>query len=140
METPTAYLSFDFENNSSEKLQFVDQSTNSSVPFIVQYESSQPTLPPVQWDDVTADKINYSNMLIILVSPTAATAENVAREISSARSQNIPIFGVYIAGATTTTDLPKWLERSRVVNLDWNAIGTKIEQMMKEGKNELLST
>lgn len=140
METPTVYLSFDFENNSSEKSQFVDQSANSSVPFIVQYESSEPTLPPVQWDDVTADRINYSNMLIILVSPTTAAAKNVAREISSARSQNIPIFGVYIAGANNTTDLPKWLERNRVVNLDWTSIAAKVEQMMKEGKNELLQT
>lgn len=138
METPKVYLSFDYVNNNGEKQQFVAQSKNSSVEFIVEYESAEPTLPPVQWDNVTADRINYSNMLIVLVGKKTAQAAHVAREIASADSQNIPIFGVYVEGTGPSTDLPKGLVRSRVVSLDWNAIGAMVEKAMKEGKNELL--
>jgi hypothetical protein len=138
METPKVYLSFDYQNNEKEKERFVEQSENSSVEFIVEYESSEPTLPPVQWDNVTADKINYSNMLIVLVGKKTAEAAHVVREIALADSQNIPIFGVYVDGTGPSTDLPKGLIGERVVDFDWNAIAAMVEKAMKEGKNQLL--
>lgn len=138
METPKVYLSFDYENNSKEKQEFEEQSTSSPVEFIVEYESSKPTLPPVQWDDVTADRINYSNMLIVLVGKKTAQAAHVAKEIASADSQNIPIFGVYVEGTGPGTDLPKGLSPGRVVNFDWTQIANMVEKAMKEGKNQLL--
>ena len=138
METPKAYLSFDFENDSSEKSQFVDGSKKSKIPFIVEYESMEPTLPPIQWSDVTGDKITNVNMLIVLVGKKTAQATGVVKEIRLAAGHNIPVFGVYLKGADPKTELPDGLPPNRVVSLDWGAIEAKIEQVMKEGKNQLL--
>ncbi|HSH67816.1 MAG TPA: TIR domain-containing protein [Bacteroidia bacterium] len=138
METPKAYLSFDYEHNSKEKKQFVEQSKTCREPFIIEYESSEPTLPTVQWDNVVSDKINYSNMLIVLVGKKTGSTASVAREIAEANSLNIPVFGIYIEGTDTETELPHGLERSRTIQQDWNKIADKIQEVMKEGKNELL--
>jgi hypothetical protein len=91
-------------------------------------------------DNVTSDKINYSNILIVLVGQKTAQAAHVAKEISAANSQNIPIVGVYVGGADHTTELPRGLQRSRTVELEWEEISDRVEQAMKEGKNELLWT
>lgn len=138
METPKVYLSFDYNNDSSQKQQFEDQSGNSSAEFDIEYESAPPTLPPIQWENVTSDKVNYSNMLIVLVGKKTAQATHVVKEIGFADSQNIPIFGVYVDGTGPTTELPKGLVRNRVVDFDWNAIAAMVEKAMKEGKNQLL--
>lgn len=138
METPKVYLSFDYDNNSSQKQQFAAQSGNSSVEFDIEYESAPPTLPPIQWENVTADKVNYSNILIVLVGKKTFEAKHVIKEIGFADSQNIPIFGVYVDGTGTSTELPNGLVRNRVVNFDWDAISAMVEKAMKEGKNQLL--
>jgi hypothetical protein len=139
METPKAFVSFDYENDGNEKSRFANESTNSSIQFTIEYFSSKPTYPQPQWDDITADQINSCNMLIVLVGNNTSTNKGVIKEIASADSQNIPIFGVYVSGAGPSTALPPRLQRSRTLNWDWSAISAMIEQVMKEGKNALLS-
>lgn len=138
METPKAYLCFDYEHDSSEKSQFVIDSKNSRIPFRIDYESMEPTLPPVQWSDVTRDKITNVNMMIVLIGKKTAAAKWIVKEIRLSGGCNIPVFGVYLKSADPTTELPEELAENRVVALDWNDIAAKIEQVMKEGKNELL--
>lgn len=138
MEKPKVYLSFDYENNQKGKEQFVEESTNSNVEFIVEHESREPNLPPNQWENVVSDQINYVNMVIILVGKETAQTSHIAKEISAAVSQNIPIFGIYVEGCGPGTALPRGLASNRVIDFDWNAISNMIEKAMKEGKNELL--
>ncbi len=138
MDTPKAFVSFDFENDGSEESRFANESASSSIKFIIEYYSSKPTYPQPQWDDITADKINSCNMLIVLVGAATSTNTGVIKEIASANSQSIPIFGVYVNGAGSGTPLPKGLQSSRTLNWDWNAVSTMIEKVMKEGKNALL--
>lgn len=138
METPKVYLCFDYENDSNEKSQFVAESKNSDIPFTVLYESMEPTLPPIQWSDVTGDKITNVNILIVLVGKKTAALPSVPKEIQLSKGHDIPVFGVYLKSAGQTAELPAGLEKNRVVTLDWKAIAAKIEQAMKEGKNELL--
>jgi hypothetical protein len=139
METPKAFVSFDYENDSNEKSRFTNESGSSSIEFKIEYFSSKPKYPQPQHDDITADQINACNMLIVLVGANTSTNTGVIKEIASADSQNIPIFGVYASGAGSGTPLPKGLQSSRTLSWDWTAISTMIEKVMKEGKNALLS-
>lgn len=77
-------------------------------------------------------------MLIVLVSKSATQQKWVPKEVNAAISQNVPVFGVYVGGADSTTVLPLGLDRGRVVNLSGSDIADQITKVMKEGKNELL--
>lgn len=136
MADPRAFISFDFDNNSSEKILFGGQAKNSRTPFAIQDWSSKSSLPQAQWEILIKDKINKCNMLIVLVGKSMATATGVVKEIKMAKDQNVPIFGVYVGGADTSSALPEGLQRNRTIAWDWEKIASAIDQVMTEGKNK----
>lgn len=136
MADPRAFISFDFDNNSNEKLLFAGQAKNSKTPFNIEDWSSKTSLPQKQWEAIIEEKINKCNMLIVLVGKKTSSATGVVKEITFAKSQNIPIFGVYVGGASSTSDLPTGLQRNRTIDWDWGKIANAIDQVMKEGKNK----
>ena len=73
--------------------------------------------------------------MIVLVGKSMGSATGVKREISFAKTQNVPFFGVYVDGAGTSSTLPAGLARNRTIQWDWEKIGNAIDQMMGEGKN-----
>jgi len=93
-------------------------------------------MPQSQWESIVKEKINKCNFVIVLVGKTMASATGVAKEIKMAKDQNVPVFGVYVGGANSSSNLPDGLQRNRTINWDWNAIASAIDQMMKEGKNK----
>ena len=64
------------------------------------------------------------------------SATGVRKEISFAKDQNVPFFGVYVDGAGTSSTLPTGLARNRTIKWDWDKIAAAVDQMMTEGKNE----
>jgi CTP synthase (UTP-ammonia lyase) len=72
----------------------------------------------------------------VLVGKNMASATGVAKEISFAKENNVPVFGVYVGGANTVSNLPDGLQRNRTINWEWPAIASAIDQVMKEGKNK----
>ena len=136
MANPRAFISFDFDNNNIEKILFVGQAKNSKTPFNIEDWSSKASLPQKEWEDLIEAKINRCNLLIVLVGKKSANASGVVKEISFAKSQNVPVFGVYVGGATNTTDLPYGLQRNRTIDWEWDNIARAIDQMMIEGKNK----
>ena len=74
-------------------------------------------------------------MVIVLVGKSMGTASGVAKEIKMAKEQDVPIFGVYVGGANSYSNLPEGLSRGRVIPWDWDKIASKIDQVMTEGKN-----
>ena len=136
MADPRAFISFDFDHNSTEKTLFVGQSKNSRTPFAIQDWSSKSSLPQREWEKLIKDKINACNMLIVLVGKNMASATGVAKEIKMAKDQNVPIFGVYVGGGDTSSTLPDGLQRNRTIGWDWGKIADAIDQVMKEGKNK----
>lgn len=136
MANPRAFISFDFDNNSGQKLYFVGQSTNSRTPFTIQDWSSKKHLPQNEWEKLIREKINKCNMLIVLVGKKMSTATGVATEIAFAKDLNVPVFGVYVDGADTNSTLPAGLQRNRTVIWNWEKIANAIDQCMKEGKNK----
>lgn len=136
MVDPRAFVSFDFDHNETEKLLFIGQSANSRTPFAIQDWSAKSSMPQAQWEAIVKEKIHKTNMLIVLVGKTMASAAGVAKEIKMAKDQSVPVFGVYVGGADTTSNLPDGLARNRTIAWDWAKIASAIDQMMGEGKNK----
>jgi hypothetical protein len=135
MVDPRAFISFDFDHNETEKNLFVGQSKNSKTPFSIQDWSAKSSMPQSKWEAIVKDKINKSNMLIVLVGKTMASATGVAKEIAMAKEQDVPVFGVYVDCANSSSNLPDGLQRNRTIAWDWEKIAAAIDQVMGEGKN-----
>ena len=63
-------------------------------------------------------------------------ATGVVKEIKFAKECNVPVFGVYVGGANTLSNLPEGLQRNRTIEWNWDRIASVINQMMTEGKNK----
>lgn len=135
MSNPRAFISFDFDNNSGERLYFSGQAKNSRTPFNIQDWSSKTELPQKEWEKLIENKVKKCNILIVLVGKKTYGAAGVKKEILFAKNGNVPIFGVYVGGANSTTPLPDGLYRSRTITWDWEKIANGIDQCMNEGKN-----
>ena len=136
MADPRAFISFDYDHNETEKLLFVGQSKNSKTPFSIQDWSAKSSMPQSEWEAIVKEKINKCNMLIVLVGKTMASATGVAKEIRMAKSQDVPVFGVYVGGADSSSNLPDGLARNRTIKWTWDDIAAAVKQMMGEGKNK----
>jgi len=49
---------------------------------------------------------------------------------------DVPVFGVYVGGADSSTSLPAGLPRNRTISCTWAGIAAAVKQMMGEGKNK----
>jgi len=136
MADPRAFISFDFDHDETEKNLFVGQSKNSKTPFSIEDWSSKSSLPQSQWEALVKKKIDKCNMLIVLSGQTMASATGVSKEITMAKDQDVPVFGVYVDGANTTSNLPKGLQRNRTIAWEWEKIANFIDRVMGEGKNK----
>ena len=136
MADPRAFISFDFDHNEDEKRYFAGQAKNSRTPFDITDWSSKSALPQNTWELLIEAKINKCNMLIVLVGKYMASATGVAKEIAFAAKNDVPVFGVYVGGANTASNLPDGLRRGRTTNWDWDDIAAAVAQMMREGKNK----
>lgn len=136
MADPRAFLSFDFDHNLTQKTLFAGQAkTSSPTPFTVHDWSSKTALSEAEWERLIKDKMASTNMCIVLVGRSMASATGVAKEISMAKELNVPVFGVYVDGAGTSSTLPAGLARNRTVAWTWPTVAAAVEQMMGEGKN-----
>jgi len=136
MADPRAFISFDYDHNDTEKTLFAGQAKNSKTPFSIQDWSAKSSMPQSQWEKIVKEKINKCNMLIVLVGKFMASATGVAKEVSMAKEQDVPVFGVYVGGANASSNLPDGLQRNRTISWDWDKIASAIDQVMKEGKNK----
>ncbi len=136
MSHPRVFISFDFDHNETNKHLFVGQAKNSKTPFNIEDWSSKAHLPQNQWEKLIEDKINRSNMVVVLVGKSMGSAGGVVKEIAFADKNNVPVFGVYVDGADTNSTLPTGLGRNRVISWDWAKIASAIDQLMGEGKNK----
>lgn len=137
MAEPRAFISFDVDHNSTEKMLFAGQACHSKTPFSHEDWSAKAPMAQAEWESIIKEKVNKTHFMIVLVGRHMATASGVAKEIQMARSQNIPVFGVYVDDADTNSTLPIGLNRNRVISWTWDGIARAVSQMMGEGKNKL---
>ena len=136
MADPRAFISFDFDNNSTWKYLFVGQIRNSNTPFSAQDWSSKEPLPQTVWEKKLKEKIGKCHFMIVLVGKSMSSATGVVKEIGFADDLDVPFFGVYVDGATSSSSLPSGLMRNRTIDWDWKKIALAIDQVMTEGKNK----
>ena len=136
MADPRGFVSFDIDHNEDEKILFVGQAKNKRTPFSFEDWSSKEPLPQAEWERIIKEKISKCNFVVVLVGKSMATATGVVKEISFARAADVPVFGVYVGDANTSSTLPDGLPRNRTISWDWAAIASAITQVMKEGKNK----
>jgi hypothetical protein len=137
MADPRAFISFDFDHNETEKHLFAGQAKHSKTPFDIEDWSSKAALPQREWERRIEEKVSRSNMLIVLVGRSMASASGVTKEIAFATANDVPVFGVYVDNAGSTSILPDGLPRNRVIYWQWDPIASAINQMMGEGKNRV---
>lgn len=136
MANPRAFLSFDFDHNESSRNLFAGQAKEDSpTPFTLEDWSSKSTLPEAEWEKFIEAKVANCHMMIVLVGKSMGTAYGVVAEIAMAKAKNVPVFGVYVDGASNASTLPTGLARNRVIAWNWKNIASAVEQMMGEGKN-----
>ena len=80
---PRAFISFDCDNNSTEKILFAGQIKNSRTPFNAQDWSSKTTLPQAQWERLLKEKIGKCHLMIVLVGKSMASATGDLRKRKS---------------------------------------------------------
>lgn len=136
MASPRSFISFDYDHNEQSKIAFVGQSINSRTPFSISDWSAKSPLPQNQWEALVREKINKTNMVIVLVGKFMASASGVCKEIQMAKDLNVPYFGIYVGGADSSSNLPSGLSRGRTIAWTWPGIAKAIDQMMTEGKNK----
>lgn len=136
MSDPRAFVSFDFDHNESSRNLFCGQAKKDSpTPFTVQDWSSRSLLAQSNWKELIEAKIKKANMVIVLVGKSMSTASGVVAEIAMAKRCNVPVLGVYVDGAGSTSTLPVGLARNRTVTWTWADVAAGIDQCMNEGKN-----
>ena len=136
MADPRAFISFDYDHDETGKNLFVGQLKNSKTPFSIEDWSSKSSLPQSQWESSIKAKINECNMLIVLCGQTMASASGVPKEIAMAKDRNVPVFGVYVDRANSSSNLPNGLRRDRTIPWNWDSIAKAVDRMMGEGKNK----
>jgi hypothetical protein len=134
---PRAFVSFDFDHDATSRILFVGQAGKESpTSFTIEDWSSKEELAQSDWERIIRDKMNRCHMVIVLVGRHMSSATGVAKEITMASALNVPVFGVYVDGAGTSSSLPAGLPRNRVVRWTWPTVAAAILQMMGEGKNK----
>ena len=136
MADPRAFVSFDYDHDDTQKVLFVGQAKNSKTPFSIQDWSAKSSMAQSTWEAIVKEKINKCNMVTVLSGKSMASATGVAKEIAMAKEQDVPVFGVYVNGANSSSNLPTGLQRNRTIAWDWGEIASAIDQMIGEGKNK----
>lgn len=139
MASPRTFISFDYDNNETEKHLFAGQARNSKTPFEISDWSSKQPLPQKTWEETIKEKISRCNIMIVLIGKNMSSATGVAKEIKMAQDHNVPYFGVYVGGANMYSTLPNGLTSGRIISWTWDGIAQAIDQVSKEGKNKSLS-
>src|SRR5437588_11430481 len=111
MADPRAFISFDFEHDDKWRNLFVGQGELPDTPWKIEDWSSKEALAQSKWEEIIKDKINRCHMVIVLVGRYMASATGVAKEIKMAKEQNVPLFGVYVDNANSSSNLPEGLAR-----------------------------
>lgn len=135
MAEPRAFISFDVDHNSDQKILFAGQAWHSKTPFSHEDWSIKEPMAQAQWETLVKAKINKTHFVIVLVGRHMSTATGVVKEIAMAKVQSVPVFGVYVDGAGSSSTLPTGLARNRVIEWTWEGIASAVTQMMAEGKN-----
>lgn len=133
MALPRAFISFDYEHDLPAKNLFAGQcKVDSPTPFAAADWSSKEPLPQAEWERLVSAKIRKCDFLIVLVGTHMATATGVHKEINFGKQHGLPMFGVYVNGASPSSVLPPGLKYENVTTWTWDRIARLVDQCVKK--------
>ncbi|MGB3466545.1 MAG: TIR domain-containing protein [Cyclobacteriaceae bacterium] len=127
---PRAFISFDYHHDKASKDLLAGQFRNTSMPVVVEDWSSKKHLPQREWENLIESKISGCRMVIVLVGRLTYTAEGVVKEITFAKNQSVPVFGIYASGAGAFTPLPTGLTRNQMIRWSWDKIKQAVDNIL----------
>jgi hypothetical protein len=135
MRSPRAFLSFAFEQNEPERVEFIDQAPKCTTAFTIENWSPGAGTSRGDAQKHLQGLIGRNDLMIVLIGREARSCLNVTNEIELAKKTNVPYFGVLVGDADENAELPVGLPSNRIIPCDWDRIASAVGQMMTEGKN-----
>jgi hypothetical protein len=88
------FVSFDFDNDRVLKEFIIAQSRNPDSPFEVADWSMKEAAPQRDWETEARERINRSDIVIIMVGKSTYRAPGVLKEVKMARDAGKPLYQI----------------------------------------------
>ena len=117
-EKKRVFVSFDFDKDNALKDFIIGQSKNSDSPFEVADWSMKEAAPQGSWEDEARERINRSDVVIVMVGQSTHKAPRVLKEVRMAREAKIPIYQINCGYRDTfPTPVP---DAGRLLSWSWD--------------------
>jgi len=110
------FVSFDFDNDKVLKDFIIGQSKNPDLPYKVADWSMKEAAPQRSWEDEARERINRSDVVIIMVGKLTYKAPGVLKEVKMAREAKKRIAQVIGYKDTSPTPVP---DAGRLLSWNW---------------------
>jgi len=100
------FVSFDFDNDRTLRDFIVGQSRNPDSPFEVADWSMKERAPQRSWEDEARERINRSDVVIVMVGKHTYQAPGVLKEVKMAREAGKPIYQIIGYRDSSPTPVP----------------------------------
>lgn len=110
------FVSFDFDNDKFLKDSIIGQSRNPDSPFEVADWSMKEAAPQRSWEDEARERINRSDVVIVMVGKLTHKAPGVLKEVKMARETRKPIYQIIGYKDSNPTPVP---DAGRLLSWSW---------------------
>lgn len=111
------FVSFDFDNDKTLKDFIIGQSKNPDSPFEVADWSMKEAAPQRNWEDEAKERINRSDVVIVMVGNSTHKAPGVLKEVKMARQAGKPIYQIIGYRDSSPTPVP---DAGRLLLWNWD--------------------
>lgn len=111
------FVSFDFDNDKILKDFIIGQSKNPDSPFEVADWSMKEAAPQRSWEDEAEDRINRSDIVVVMVGDDTHKVPGVLKEIAMARRAGKPIVQIIGYRDANPTPVPN---AGRLLRWNWD--------------------
>lgn len=121
-----AFISFDLERDRFVARDFLMELKDANVNIEVGGASKRPHHIKTQRISLLTAEMRELDYLLTLVSPAAATSNNIIEELECAKSAGLRLLGIYVGGSQPGGSLPTGLASDHMVGWDWGAIKKRL--------------
>lgn len=116
------YLVFDVRNDLGQARSFLTELGQQRLDLQVTGASKAEQIADTQRPLVITQRLRAADLVVALISPTAALSRPMAEELGYAIAAKMRIVGVLVGGATPRIALPKGIERTQIYGWDWGTL------------------
>lgn len=120
--TKAVHLLFDLQSDGQRARSFLGELSQSGLDIQVTGASRKESIADTQRPALLTERMRAADLVVVLISPSAASSRQLSEELAYARAAAKPILGVLVGGATTQSNLPRGIERTKVYGWDWGTL------------------